>query len=266
MVGHRDDRDDPALPAPGFPARPSLEGHPRGRAGGRRQRHQHRHDQAAGVRAGRVDRRLRRRLQRLEADLRLARTSSCSTVSFTVLAMVVLGGMGNIWGVAVGAFIIYMIQQRPPEAAQHSSSTGARRSRSSSEHRLHRSTSSCSTAWPSCCMMLFRPEGLFPSQRRRRSCTSRRSSTRTFGDDAGGQRPMGESPGADGHRSARTRPSDAPGRDRDRADEGPAARHGVTKRFGGLVAVNDDRLRRSPKGRSSASSARTAPARRRSST
>ena len=32
------------------------------------------------------------------------------TVSFTVLAMVVLGGMGNIWGVAVGAFIVYNIQ------------------------------------------------------------------------------------------------------------------------------------------------------------
>jgi ABC-type branched-subunit amino acid transport system permease subunit len=31
-------------------------------------------------------------------------------VSFTVLAMVVLGGMGNIWGVAVGAFVIFMIQ------------------------------------------------------------------------------------------------------------------------------------------------------------
>ena len=31
-------------------------------------------------------------------------------VSFTVLAMVVLGGMGNIWGVAMGAFIIYTIQ------------------------------------------------------------------------------------------------------------------------------------------------------------
>ena len=30
-------------------------------------------------------------------------------VSFTVLAMVVLGGMGNFWGVGVGAFIIYMI-------------------------------------------------------------------------------------------------------------------------------------------------------------
>jgi len=32
------------------------------------------------------------------------------TVSFTVLAMVIIGGMGNIWGVAVGAFIVYMIQ------------------------------------------------------------------------------------------------------------------------------------------------------------
>jgi ABC-type branched-subunit amino acid transport system permease subunit len=31
-------------------------------------------------------------------------------VSFTVLAMVVLGGMGNVWGVAVGAFVIYLIQ------------------------------------------------------------------------------------------------------------------------------------------------------------
>ncbi len=31
-------------------------------------------------------------------------------VSFTILAMVVLGGIGNIWGVALGAFIIYTIQ------------------------------------------------------------------------------------------------------------------------------------------------------------
>ncbi|MEO8570793.1 MAG: ABC transporter ATP-binding protein [Chloroflexota bacterium] len=31
-------------------------------------------------------------------------------VSFTVLAMVVLGGMGNTWGVALGAFILYEIQ------------------------------------------------------------------------------------------------------------------------------------------------------------
>jgi ABC-type branched-subunit amino acid transport system permease subunit len=34
------------------------------------------------------------------------------TVSFTALAMVVLGGMGNIWGVAVGAFIVYEIQSQ----------------------------------------------------------------------------------------------------------------------------------------------------------
>jgi branched-chain amino acid transport system permease protein len=32
------------------------------------------------------------------------------TVSFTILAMVVLGGMGNSWGVAAGAFIIYIVQ------------------------------------------------------------------------------------------------------------------------------------------------------------
>ena len=34
------------------------------------------------------------------------------TVSFTALAMVVLGGMGNIWGVAAGAFIIYELQSQ----------------------------------------------------------------------------------------------------------------------------------------------------------
>jgi len=32
------------------------------------------------------------------------------TVSFTVATVIVLGGMGNIWGVAVAAFLIYMIQ------------------------------------------------------------------------------------------------------------------------------------------------------------
>jgi branched-chain amino acid transport system permease protein len=32
------------------------------------------------------------------------------TVSFTVLAMVVLGGMGNNWGVALGAFVLYLTQ------------------------------------------------------------------------------------------------------------------------------------------------------------
>jgi ABC-type branched-subunit amino acid transport system permease subunit len=32
------------------------------------------------------------------------------TVSFTVMAMVIIGGMGNIWGVAAGAFVVYMVQ------------------------------------------------------------------------------------------------------------------------------------------------------------
>src|SRR5439155_26647968 len=32
-------------------------------------------------------------------------------VSFTVLTMIVLGGQGNIWGVALGAFIIANLQQ-----------------------------------------------------------------------------------------------------------------------------------------------------------
>jgi branched-chain amino acid transport system permease protein len=32
------------------------------------------------------------------------------TVSFTVLAMVIIGGMGNIWAAAAGAFIVYITQ------------------------------------------------------------------------------------------------------------------------------------------------------------
>ena len=34
------------------------------------------------------------------------------TVSFTILAMVVLGGIGNVWGVAAGAFIVYELQSQ----------------------------------------------------------------------------------------------------------------------------------------------------------
>ena len=68
------------------------------------------------------------------------------TVSFTVLAMVVLGGMGNIWGVAVGAFIIYMIQtvllKQLNIFFDNRSSVPIL-----SRHRLRRSTSSCCTAW-----------------------------------------------------------------------------------------------------------------------
>ena len=56
-------------------------------------------------------------------------------VSFTVLAMVVLGGMGNIWGVAAGAFIVFMIQKvflKPAHQLLRTRST----SRSCQRHRL----------------------------------------------------------------------------------------------------------------------------------
>ena len=78
MVVDRHVRDDLHVPVTGFPDRAGLERHPRGRAGGGGERHQHRHDEAARVRARRDDGRPGRCLQRLEADDRLARTSSCS--------------------------------------------------------------------------------------------------------------------------------------------------------------------------------------------
>ena len=58
------------------------------------------------------------------------------TVSFTVLAMVVLGGMGNIWGVAVGAFVIYEIQSQGLKQLNQFFSPAPARSPSSSQHRL----------------------------------------------------------------------------------------------------------------------------------
>jgi ABC-type branched-subunit amino acid transport system permease subunit len=85
-------------------------------------------------------------------------------VSFTVLAMVVLGGMGNIWGVAIGAFVIYEIQHQ-------------------GLHQLGEFMAALNIPVVSSinfinfqgllyglalvAMMLFRPEGLFPSRRRR---------------------------------------------------------------------------------------------------
>jgi ABC-type branched-subunit amino acid transport system permease subunit len=96
------------------------------------------------------------------------------SVSFTVLAMVVLGGMGNFWGVAAGAFIIYLIQ-----------STGLKQlgnfvqSLGIPPITLGPVTIDLSTinflnyqyllyGLALVAMMLLRPEGLFPSRRRRR--------------------------------------------------------------------------------------------------
>ena len=95
------------------------------------------------------------------------------TVSFTALAMVVLGGMGNIWGVAAGAFVVYEIQ------AQGLKQLGA------FVQSLHLPTFALGPmsvdlgsinfinfqyllyGLALVLMMLLRPEGLFPSRRRR---------------------------------------------------------------------------------------------------
>jgi ABC-type branched-subunit amino acid transport system permease subunit len=85
-------------------------------------------------------------------------------VSFTVLAMVVLGGMGNIWGVAAGAFIIYEVQ------------TQGLKQLNQVLQPLNLPVVS-GIDWIQyqyllyglvlVFMMLIRPEGLFPSRRRR---------------------------------------------------------------------------------------------------
>ena len=85
-------------------------------------------------------------------------------VSFTVLAMVVLGGMGNIWGVAVGAFIIFLIQavflsQLNSVVEQLNIPVLSEINFIEYQFLLY--------GIALVLMMLFRPEGLFPSQRRR---------------------------------------------------------------------------------------------------
>jgi ABC-type branched-subunit amino acid transport system permease subunit len=89
-------------------------------------------------------------------------------VSFTVLAMVILGGMGNIWGVAVGAFVIYNIQVSLLKSLNGLFETlnlpiiGPILSSidfTQYQYLLY--------GVALVLMMLLRPEGLFPSQRRR---------------------------------------------------------------------------------------------------
>ena len=87
------------------------------------------------------------------------------TVSFTVLAMVILGGMGNIWGVAAGAFVVYMIQAVVLKQL-NSISENLNIPIISEINFLDYQFLLYGVALV--LMMLFRPEGLFPSQRRRR--------------------------------------------------------------------------------------------------
>ncbi len=86
-------------------------------------------------------------------------------VSFTVLAMVVLGGMGNIWGVAVGAFIIFMIQSVLLKQ-MNIFFDNVHVPILSDVDFLQYQFLLYGIALVA--MMLLRPEGLFPSQRRKR--------------------------------------------------------------------------------------------------
>ena len=86
------------------------------------------------------------------------------TVSFTVLAMVVLGGMGNIWGVAVGAFVIYTIQSvilKQLNQFFDAMAVPVLRDIDFLNYQF------LLYGLALVAMMLLRPEGLFPSSRRR---------------------------------------------------------------------------------------------------
>ena len=95
------------------------------------------------------------------------------TVSFTALAMVVLGGMGNIWGVSLGAFIIYEIQSQGLKQLDNlvvslnlpALSLGPLSINPSTINFLNYQYLLYGLALVG--MMLLRPEGLFPSRRRK---------------------------------------------------------------------------------------------------
>ena len=178
------------------------------------------------------------------------------TVSFTVLAMVVLGGMGNFWGVAVGAFVIYTIQNVVLNQLNQffDNVQRARSSRTSTSS----SSSSCCTASRWSLMMLLRPEGLFPNSRRKRELHT-----------AGGRARRGR---AEPHGRARPRRAGddepRPRRPAAAAAEPPPNPASRTRSPGASAAWSPSTRSTSPsrRARSSASSGPTAPARRRSST
>jgi ABC-type branched-subunit amino acid transport system permease subunit len=99
------------------------------------------------------------------------------TVSFTVLAMVVLGGMGNVWGVAVGAFVIYSIQNVLLKQLNSFFDTLAIPILKDVDFiQLQFLLYGIALV----AMMLFRPEGLFPNSRRKREL---RAAAQGEGDD-----------------------------------------------------------------------------------
>ncbi|HEY8632115.1 MAG TPA: hypothetical protein VIL50_03100, partial [Candidatus Limnocylindrales bacterium] len=92
-----------------------------------------------------------------------------STVSFSIVAMVVLGGMGNVWGVALGAFVIYTIQV---VLLKQLNSFFAELHVPILQDINFVQYQFLLYGLALVLMMLFRPEGLFPSQRRKRELHS----------------------------------------------------------------------------------------------
>jgi ABC-type branched-subunit amino acid transport system permease subunit len=86
-------------------------------------------------------------------------------VSFTVLAMVVLGGMGNIWGVAIGAFLVFLIQTVILKQLNVFFGNVNVPILSDIDFLQYQFLL---YGIALVAMMLIRPEGLFPSRRRRR--------------------------------------------------------------------------------------------------
>jgi ABC-type branched-subunit amino acid transport system permease subunit len=120
-------------------------------------------------------------------------------VSFTILAMVILGGMGNIWGVAAGAFVVYLLQS--VLLKQLNSFKEALHLPAIDLGPIHFDINGINFTdysfllfgFALVLMMLFRPEGLFPSQRRRRELH--------IGDELAGppdEAPVDDSPGVVG--------------------------------------------------------------------
>jgi ABC-type branched-subunit amino acid transport system permease subunit len=107
-------------------------------------------------------------------------------VSFTVLAMVVLGGMGNIWGVAVGAFIIFMIQSVLLKQLNLFFDNVQVPILSDIDFLQYQFLL---YGIALVAMMLLRPEGLFPSRRRKRELHT--SEDADFGESGD---PLGAAP------------------------------------------------------------------------
>jgi branched-chain amino acid transport system permease protein len=85
--------------------------------------------------------------------------------SFTILAMIVLGGMGNIWGVAIGAFSLYLIQTVFLKQLNTFFDTVYVPVLSNLDFLQYQFLL---YGIALVAMMLLRPEGMFPSRRRRR--------------------------------------------------------------------------------------------------